>query len=139
HGATDPSVRQWTIGEDAVLANCAADSSLPVDVPDTPAWLKDDRVYQIATAYFYRFDYGRAAELYAAIGTDAASSWRKLARYLAARAAHAAIVAQTPESIAVADAAAGIAADPELADFHADAPRLASMLAFGTQPQQRAQ
>jgi hypothetical protein len=140
HGADDPSVRQWTIGEDAVLANCASDSPLPIDVPDTPAWLKDDRAYQIATAYFYRFDYGRAAELYAAIGADAASSWRKLARYLAARAAvHAAIVAQTPESIAVAEAAiAGIAAE-ELADYHADAPRLASMLAFATQPQQRAQ
>jgi hypothetical protein len=140
-GAGDPSVRQWTIGEDAVLANCAADSPLPVETPDSPAWLKADRAYQIATAYFYRFDYGRAAELYAAIGADAASSWRKLARYLAARAAvHAAIVARTPESIAAANAAiAGIAADPELADYHGDAPRLASMLAFGTRPQQRAQ
>jgi hypothetical protein len=141
HGAGDPSVRQWTIGEDAVLANCTLDSQLPVDVPDAPAWLKADRAYQIATAYFYRFDYGRAAELYASIGADAASSWRKLARYLAARAAvHAAIVGKTPESIAAANAAvAGIAADPELADYHADAPRLASMLAFGAQPQQRAQ
>jgi hypothetical protein len=141
HGAGDPSVRQWTIGEDAVLANCTLDSQLPVDVPDAPAWLKADRAYQIATAYFYRFDYGRAAELYASIGADAASSWRKLARYLAARAAvHAAIVGKTPESIAAANAAvAGIAADPELVEYHADAPRLASMLAFGAQPQQRAQ
>jgi hypothetical protein len=141
HGASDPSVRQWTIGEDAVLANCATDAPLPADVPDAPAWLKADRAYQIATAYFYRFDYDRAASLYAAIGADVASSWRKLAQYLAARAAvHAAIVARTPQSIAAADAAiAGIAADPELADYHADAPRLASMLAFGTRPQQRAQ
>ena len=34
------------------------------------AGVADDRAYQIATAYFYRFDYGRAAELYAAIGAD---------------------------------------------------------------------
>jgi len=72
---------------------------------------------------------------------DASSPWRKLARYLAARAAvHAAIVAKTPDSIAAADAAiAAITADRELADYHADAPRLASMLAFATRPEQRAQ
>jgi hypothetical protein len=141
HGAGDSWVRQWAIGEDAVLANCTVDAPLPVDVPEAPEWLKADRAYQIATAYFYRFDYERAAKLYAAIGADAASSWRKLARYLAARAAvHAAIVAGTPESIADANAAiAGIAADPELADYHSDAQRLASMLAFGTQPRQRAE
>jgi hypothetical protein len=141
HGATDPSVRAWTTGEDAVLANCMTDSALPPDVPDAPAWLKADRAYQIATAYFYRCDYARSAELYAAIGQDAASPWRKLARYLVARASvHAAIVAKTPDSIAAASAAvAGIAADPELADYRADAPRLAAMLAFRTQPRERAQ
>ena len=139
-GATDPWVREWTTGQDAVLANCAADSGLPPEVPKAPAWLKADRAYQIATTYFYRLDYARAAELYAAIGRDASSPWRKLARYLAARAAvHAAIVDKTPDSIAAADTAiAAITADPELTDYHADAP-LASMLAFGTRPQQRAQ
>jgi hypothetical protein len=141
HGATDPAVREWTTGEDAVLANCVADSALPAAVPNAPAWLQADRAYQIATVYLYRYDYARAAELYAAIGQDAASPWRKLARYLAARAAvHAAIVAKTTDAVTAASTAvAGIAADPELADYHADAPRLAAMLAFATQPQQRAQ
>jgi hypothetical protein len=141
HGATDPSVREWTTGEDAVLSNCLTDSSLPPEVPNAPAWLKADRAYQIATAYFYRFDYARAAELYAAIGRDASSPLRKLARYLLARAAvHAAIVAKTPDSIAAAQTAIdGIAADPELAEYRNDAPHLASMLAFGTRPQERAQ
>jgi hypothetical protein len=141
HGASDAAVRDWTVGEDAVLANCAVDSALPADAPNAPAWLKADRAYQIATAYFYRFDYARAAQLYAAIGQDTASPWRPLARYLTARAAvHAAIVEQLPERIAAADAAiAAVAADPELAAYHADAPRLASMLAFATRPQQRAQ
>jgi hypothetical protein len=141
HGVTDPSVREWITGEDAVLANCTADSALPTDVPSAPDWLKADRAYQIATAYFYRLDYARAAELYAAIGQDSASPWRKLARYLAARAGvHAAIVAKTADSIAAANAAiAGLAADPELADDRADATKLASMLAFATRPQERAQ
>ena len=141
HGASDPWVREWTTGEDAVLANCVADSGLPGEAPKAPAWLQADRAYQVATTYFYRLDYAHAAELYAAIGRDASSPWRKLARYLAARAAvHAAIVDKTPDSIAAADAAiAAITADPELADYRADAPRLASMLAFGTRAQQRAQ
>jgi hypothetical protein len=141
HGASDPSVREWTTGEDAVLANCTADSALPAEVPNAPAWLKADRSYQIATAHFYRFDYAGAAQLYAEIGQDSASPWRKLARYLAARAAvHAAILAKTTDSIAAARTAiAGIATDPELTDYHADAPRLAGLLAFGAQPQQRAQ
>src|SRR5882757_7179319 len=113
HGATDPSVREWATGQDAVHANCGVDSGLPRELPDAPAWLKADRAYQIAAAYFYRFAYARAAELYAAIGQDAASPWRKLARYLTARAAvHAAIVEPTPERIAAADAAiAAVAAD----------------------------
>jgi hypothetical protein len=142
HGATDPSVRDWTIAEDAVLSNCTVEASVPDQVaPSTPAWLEADRAYQIATAYFYRYDYARAAELYAAIGQDAASPWRKLARYLTARAAvHASIVAKTPDSIIAAQTAInGIAADPVLAEYHDDAPRLASMLAFGTRPQERAQ
>jgi hypothetical protein len=142
HGATDPWVHDWTVGEDAMLSNCTAEAAVPRDVvPGAPAWLKADRAYQIATAYFYRYDYARAAELYAAISQDVASPWRKLARYLAARAAvHAAIAAKTPESIASAQTAiGGITADPELGDFHNDAPHLASMLAFGTRPRERAQ
>jgi hypothetical protein len=141
HGVGDPAVREWTIGEDAVLANCAADSALPAEVPNAPDWLKADRAYQIAGAHFYRLDYAGAAALYAAIGQDAASPWRKLARYLAARAGvHAAIVADTADSIAAASTAiAGLAADPELDDYRADAPKLAAMLAFATRPQERAQ
>ena len=141
HGANDPSVREWTTGQDAVLANCFADFPLPPELPDAPDWLKADRAYQIATAYFYRFDYARAAELYAAIGRDDASPWRKLARYLTARAAvHAAIAEKTPERSAAAKSAiAAPAADPEVFEFHDDAAKLASLLAFGTEPRERAQ
>jgi hypothetical protein len=114
---------------------------LPPELPDAPDWLKADRAYQIASAYFYRFDYARAAELYAAIGRDGASPRRKLARYLTARAAvHAANAEKTPERIAAAKAAIdALAADPELSDYRDDAGKLASLLAFGTEPRERAQ
>jgi hypothetical protein len=141
HGASDPSVREWTTGQDAVLANCFLNAGLPPELPNAPDWLKADRAYQIASAYLYRLDYGRAAELYAEIGRDTASPWRKVARYLTARAAvHAANAERTPERIAAAKSAiAAIASDAELADYRDDAQKLASLLAFGAEPQQRAQ
>jgi hypothetical protein len=141
HGAGDTWVREWTFGEDVVLANCGIDKDLPPDLPNAPDWLKADRAYQIATAYFYRYDYTRAAELYAAIGRDTASPWRKLARYLSARAAvHAANAEKTEGTVAAAKSAIdALASDPELTDYRDDAPRLASMLAFGTRPEERAQ
>jgi hypothetical protein len=141
HGTGDPAVREWINGQDAVFANCFSDAALPPELPNALDWLKADRAYQIATAHFYRFDYARAAELYAAIGRDGASPQQKLARYLTARAAvHAANAEKTPERIAAAKAAIdALAADPELSDYRDDAAKLASLLAFATEPRERAQ
>jgi hypothetical protein len=141
HGANSPLVRDWVIGQDAVLLNCYEDSSLPEELPPSaPAWLKADLAYQIAAAYFYRLDYTRAGQLFAEIGRDAASPWQKTARYLVARCAvHAAIEDKTPKLIADAQQAIdALATDPQLADYRADAPKLASLLAFATRPQERA-
>jgi hypothetical protein len=141
HGSGDTWVREWTYGEDVVLANCTNDRDPPPEVPSGPDWLKADRAYQIATAYFYRCDYTRAAALYAAIGRDAASPWQKLARYLSVRSAvHAANAEKTEATIAAAKSAIdALASDAELADYRDEAPRLASMLAYGTRPRERAQ
>jgi hypothetical protein len=141
HGANSPQVRDWVIGQDAVLLNCDADSSLPDELPNAPPWLKADRAYQIAAAYFYRLDYARAGQLFAEIGRDASSPWQKTARYLVARSAvHAAIEDKTPKLIADAQQAIdALATDPGLGDYRADAPKLASLLAFAIHPQERAQ
>jgi hypothetical protein len=140
HGANNPLVRDWVIGQDAVLLNCETDSSLPNELPNAPTWLMADRAYQIAAAYFYRLDYARAGQLFAEIGRNAASPWQKAARYLVARCAvHAAIEDKTPKLIADAQQAIdALATDPQLADYRADAPKLASLLAFATRPQERA-
>ena len=139
HGANSPLVRDWVIGQDAVLRNCSTDSALPDELPNAPPWLKADRAYQIAAAYFYRLDYTRAGQLFAEIGHDASSPWQKTARYLVARCAvHAAIEQKTPKLIADAQQAIdAVATDPELVDYRADAPKLASLLAFATRPQER--
>ena len=141
HGAKSPLLRDWVIGQDAVLLNCYEDSPLPEELPNgAPAWLKADLAYQIAAAYFYRLDYTRAGQLFAEIGRDAASPWQKTARYLVARCAvHAAIEDKTPKLIADAQQAIdALATDPQLADYRAEAPKLASLLAFATRPQERA-
>src|SRR6516165_4038690 len=87
-----------------------------------------------------RLDYARAGQLFAEIGRDAASPWQKTARYLVARCAvHAAIEDKTPKLIADAQQAIdALATDPQLADYRAEAPKLASLLAFATRPQERA-
>ena len=140
HGANSPLVRDWVIGQDAVLRNCGTDSPLPGELPNAPAWLKADRAYQIAAAYFYRLDYARAGALFAEIGRDASSPWQKTARYLVARCAvHAAIADKTPKLIADAQQAIdAVATDPDLGEYRADAPKLASLLAFATRPKERA-
>jgi hypothetical protein len=141
HGANSPLVREWVIGQDAVLLNCETDSPLPGELPNAPTWLKADRAYQIAAAYFYRLDYARAGQLFAEIGRDASSPWQKAARYLVARCAvHAAVADKTPKLIADAQQAIdAVATDPDLGEYRADAPKLASLLAFATRPQERAQ
>ena len=141
HGASSAPVREWVTGQDAVLANCDMDSGLPGELPNAPAWLRDDRAYQIAAATFYRLDYARAGELFAQIGRDAASPWQKTARYLVARCAvHAAIADKTPKLIADArQAIDAVAGDPELGSYRAEAPKLAALLAFATRPRERAQ
>jgi hypothetical protein len=140
HGANSPLVRDWVIGQDAVLLNCNTDSPLPDELPNAPAWLKADRAYQIAAAYLYRLDYAAAGRLFAEIGRDAPSPWQKTARYLVARCAvHAAIEDKTPKLIADAQQAIdAVATDPELGDYRAEAPKLTSLLAFATRPQERA-
>ena len=140
HGANSALLRDWVIGQDAVLLNCDADAALPNELPNAPPWLKADRAYQIAAAYFSRLDYARAGQLFAAIGRDASSPWQKTARYLVARSAvRAAIEDKTPKLIAEAQQAIdALATDPQLGEYRADAPKLASLLAFAIHPQERA-
>src|SRR6516164_3829323 len=140
HGAKSPLLRDWVIGQDAVLLNCYENSPLPEELPPNARWIMPARAYQIAAAYFYRLDYARAGQLFAAIGRDASSPWQKTARYLVARSAvRAAIEDKTPKLIAEAQQAIdALATDPQLGEYRADAPKLASLLAFAIHPQERA-
>jgi hypothetical protein len=84
HGATDENVKNWTRGQDAVFANCAEGKVIP-EAADAPAWLKNDRDYQIAAATFYAADFDAARARFEQIAATRDSVWTTTANYLVAR------------------------------------------------------
>ena len=62
-GKQSPSLINWIHGQDAVFSNCAGKTAvIPASVAsDSPALLKADRAYQIASAAFYAKQFDEAA------------------------------------------------------------------------------
>ena len=86
YGYTDRWVLEWISGQDKVFGICSSGSEMPnVPGPDAPAWLKKDRDYQIAAAYFYSLNFDEARRRFEAIANDSDSAWRETADYLVAR------------------------------------------------------
>lgn len=134
YGAKDRWVIEWVKGQDAIFANCSqVDLSLPAADPEgAPDWLKADRAYQVAAAYFYHWDYAEARQRFAAIAKDASSPWAPIAPYLAARAAlRLASSANTPEAMSQArQDIAAIAPNDKSGIGARDIAKLSSALAF---------
>ncbi len=74
-GKQSPSLINWIHGQDAVFSNCAGKTAvIPASVAsDSPALLKADRAYQIASAAFYAKQFDEAARQFAAIAADSSS------------------------------------------------------------------
>lgn len=87
-GAQSPYLADWIHGQDAVFSYCAGKSAAPPALApsDSPALLKADRAYQIASATFYAKQFDEAANQFAAIAADQSSPWAPWGQYLAARA-----------------------------------------------------
>lgn len=86
-GPESAYTREWVTAQNEVFENC---SSITPSIPDPasesdPPLIREDRRYQIAAAYFYAGDFKRARIEFEAIGNDAGSPYRSLARYLVAR------------------------------------------------------
>jgi hypothetical protein len=109
HGADDASVKAWVATEDAVFANCAKDVDLPPLSADAPDWLKADRAYQEGAVELYRWHFAEAVRRFNAIGHDAASPWRKLGPYLAARGAVHAVRVAPANAAAIGEARQSLA------------------------------
>jgi hypothetical protein len=103
YSPTNPSVIEWTRGQDAVFSNCGDGKPrqyfgpgkpppappaphLPASLPaSTPLWLQQDRAYQLAAAHFYALDFNAAIDSFRAIAADQNSPWGVISRYLIAR------------------------------------------------------
>jgi len=87
-GRRSSQVQAWLAAQDQVFANCSDKSvhGMPTPAPDNaPLIARQDRVYQIAAAHFYRGDYDDARVRFEAIANDEASPWRSIASYLVGR------------------------------------------------------
>lgn len=86
-GLSSRATRSWVEAQDAVFHNCDGhDKRLPPPAsPDLPASIRLDRDYQIAAARFYAGNYDHALAGFRQIGTDRASPWRPISRYLVLR------------------------------------------------------
>ena len=144
-GPANPQVRDWLGAQDAVFVNCSDGAAIPAAAPQTADPLgRVDRAYQIAAAHFYAGAFDTALAEFRAIAADAASPWRTLAPYLAARtlvrkgtlgAGEGEVDAK---ALAEADRQIGaILADPSLADVHPAALRLRGFVRFRSEPDAR--
>jgi len=86
YGAEDQRVRSWLEAQDTVFQNCVGGAHTPVELgPESPAWLRKDRDYQIAAAYFYSLNFDEACKRFEKIALDNESAWQQTADYLVAR------------------------------------------------------
>ncbi len=85
-GAGSAEVKEWTLAQDQVFANCGSGQTIPAEAPNTSAPLiRYDRAYQIAAAHFYAMEYDEARSHFEKIASDTASPWHEQAEYLAGR------------------------------------------------------
>jgi hypothetical protein len=84
-GAASTEVKEWTVAQDQVFANCGGGESIPASTTSSDPTIKADRSYQIAAAHFYAMNYDDARTQFERIAEDNTSEWRDQAQYLVAR------------------------------------------------------
>jgi hypothetical protein len=112
---------------------------------NAPSWLKDDRDYQQAAAYFYATQYDEAKTRFEQIAKNTASPWRDISAYLLARIAirQASAIsddeAQHDKLLAYYKQAENqlnsILADSSLASVHSAAKQLLNLINFRLHPE----
>lgn len=88
YGQHNPDVMNWAQGQDAVFSNCVAANpgTRPEDaLANAPEWLRQDRLYQQASAAFYAQDFDQARTLFGQVAEDKTSPYSTIATYLVGR------------------------------------------------------
>lgn len=144
-GPANNDVQEWLRGQDMVFSDCDAQNNIPPQPPEnSSAWLKADRQYQIAAAYFYSGNFDQAAQEFDRIAADSSSPWHSIAPYLAARAfiRKGTLKDETPavDKAAMNEAQTRlkkIIADPALSDIHSASRKLLAYIAIRLDPGDR--
>lgn len=148
---TDENVKNWVHAQDQVFANCSETNTIPDESKaDAPAWLKSDRDYQIAAAYFYATNYDEAEKRFAGIAQNKSSPWHDTAVYLLSRIAlRRASAVSSDDSLDAQKQQArslvyyqqaenqlnNILADQSLTQFHGSAKQLVNLITFRINPE----
>lgn len=86
YGADSVDVKLWLDTQDTVFENCSGGSHVPAALgAESRTWLRKDRDYQIAAAYFYSLSFDEARKRFELIAADADSPWSNVAAYLVGR------------------------------------------------------
>lgn len=152
-------LQNWVSGQDKVFSNCGGKGLMPEPLAENaPDWLRKDRAYQLAAAYFYRDEFTEARTMFEQISRDKDSPWSQTARFLLAR-----IITREADAIDIgedynpkrtaanavnwdsrvalygqaAEQLRAIMADPSMEYFHASARRLLARAAYRTNPEAR--
>lgn len=87
HAADKAALADWITAQDAVFRNCGNDNATPAAAPaGAPLWLRRDRAYQSAAAFFYQGDFDQAIAGMRSIAQDQSSPWHDIAHLVVARA-----------------------------------------------------
>jgi tetratricopeptide repeat protein len=133
----------WVNAQDHVFTNCSSGSSIPEPLPSNARPLaRQDRAYQIASAYFYSANFDEAKTRFEQITAEEESPWQLIARYMVARSlirkASLGAPEQKQESLRAAESQlAKILADEEFKHLHASATGLANLVKLRLYPEQR--
>ena len=143
YGADSPVLRSWVEAQDQVFSNCGSGTSIPDALPATAdIAARQDRAYQIASAYFYSANFDEARKRFEEIAADDTSPWQLVASYLVARTlirkASLGAAEQRQDSLRAAESQlAKVLADKRNVQLHASARRLANLVRLRLHPQER--
>lgn len=143
YGTASGEVRDWLRAQDRVFENCTSERLVLPDPPPAgaDAFVRGDRQYQIAAAYFYAMQYDEAVRRFRQIAAEPSSPWRPYGHYLAGRAMlRQATTAKELDRAKLAEAETelrGVLQDAGASFLHASARGLLDRIALRANPTQR--
>src|SRR6266850_6046278 len=143
YGIENRAVKDWIAAQDQVFANCSEGQHIPsAALTSDETLFQADRAYQMAAANFYAGNFDGAKKTFESIAADGGSPWQHVAPYLIARtlvrkASLGAAEVKKPALSEAENQLNKILADRKLANSHAAAARLLTVVRLRLHPTER--